>query len=1213
MTFPHPRTFFGRQLGRVLIFAAAFTLGQAAEGRRLNVLMLGHKPGMHAGHITEDRYAELYRALGPKGIDLEFTDSPDYALNAETLAHYDALALYANWEKITPEQEKALFDYVESGHGFVPIHCASYCFINSMKSTALIGGRFKRHNTGEFDTVITEPNHPIMQGYVPFKTWDETYVHEFHNPDKIVLQRRLDADKKEDEPWTWVRNQGRGRVFYTAYGHDARTWTNPGFHDLIFRGITWAVGDAAAAEFQKLKIAPLTYVENSTEGTQVPNYEKRNPAPKLQNPLSPEDAKGHIFKPASMDLSLFASEADAQGGLWNVIEFKFDEQGRMWTCESQDYPNKITVQGEGHDRIRILEDTNGDGKADKFTTFATGISIPTSLEFYNGGIIVHTPPDTIFLKDTNGDGQSDEKKVLFTGWGKGDTHAVCSSMAMGFDGWIYGCVGYSGFSGEVGGEKLKFSSGAYRFKPDGTKLEFLGSTSNNTWGFAFNENGDIFGSTANNQSTYYCPIPKRYYETVPGLEQGILPGVDANKKVNYMREYIRQVDVFGGFTAAACHNFYTARTFPKSYWNKVAFVAEPTCHVLYQGIANQKGADFSVENGWNLLASDDEWFAPVYADVGPDGGVYVSDFYSFLIQHNPTPSESRGGFKATTGIGNAFVSDLRDTEHARLWKVFPKGGKPSKQWKLTKDKPAELLEALASDNLLWRRHAQRLLIERGNKDVAPELRKLVADTKVDEVGVNGGAFGALWTLAGLGEADMPTLTAALKHPATGVRRAAMQLLPRTEESATALKASGVFSDTDGLVKLTGLLTLSEMPASLETGEQLRGISRKDGFISDRWISIAHTVASAKNAEGYLKTAIKTDVSKSGTEQAPKPSENLLKNSSFEELEGDKPKSWKVGMYGGKAQHSVDTTVAHSGKNSVKIVSTDGADASWLTEVPLDPNSNYELTGWIKLDNLSTSRGGKGAMLELHNLNGAQPATAAIKGTADWNQFKLSFSSGSQKTVIINLLYGGWGFATGTAWWDDVSLVKVSGASASDASLMQIANAFAKSGSAEAKSALAALVKVSTGNVGEIVGKALESGGAIAKGESLNDLKKTHTVVKVNIVAGQMRYEQTEYSAPAGKPIVIALFNPDVLQHNIMAGKVGSFNKIVAAATAMMTQPDGLAKSYIPAIPETLGGTPMANPNETLLLKLPALEAGDYPLICTFPGHSAIMKATLKVQ
>jgi uncharacterized protein len=127
------------------------------------------------------------------------------------------------------------------------------------------------------------------------------------------------------------------------------------------------------------------------------------------------------------------------------------------------------------------------------------------------------------------------------------------------------------------------------------------------------------------------------------------------------------------------------------------------------------------------------------------------------------------------------------------------------------------------------------------------------------------------------------------------------------------------------------------------------------------------------------------------------------------------------------------------------------------------------------------------------------------------------------------------------------------------------------------------------------------------------LKKTHSIVKVSVIPAQMKYEKLEYAVKGDKPIAIAFYNPDVLQHNLVVGKPGSFAKIQLASTNMALQPDGLAKSCIPDIPEVLAGCPFANPNDLLIVKLPKLEKGTYELICTFPGHFISMKAVLKVE
>ena len=204
-----------------------------AQKPHINVLFLGH----NSTHHDSARYAPMLKAaLAPDGIDIAYTADPN-DLNPATLAKYDALLIYANHTTITPEQEKALLDFVASGKGFLPIHSASYCFQNSPAYIALVGAQFLRHGTGEFTAEIVKPDHPVMRGITPFQVWDETYVHTKHNQDRTVLMERVDAEGRE--PWTWVRTHGKGRVFYTAYGHDERAWSHPMFQRLIRNAIYW--------------------------------------------------------------------------------------------------------------------------------------------------------------------------------------------------------------------------------------------------------------------------------------------------------------------------------------------------------------------------------------------------------------------------------------------------------------------------------------------------------------------------------------------------------------------------------------------------------------------------------------------------------------------------------------------------------------------------------------------------------------------------------------------------------------------------------------------------------------------------------------------------------------------------------------------------------------------------------------------------------------
>jgi type 1 glutamine amidotransferase len=238
------RRLFFTALG--LLTLSQFAPAASAEPGKLRVLFLGH----NSPHHNSNLYSPILKeALEPQQIQLDYVTTVD-VLNAENLKQYDAVLLYANHPRITPEQFTALSDFVESGHGFVPVHCASACFGHSLDFVKLVGGRFKSHKSGVFKASVVNPSHPAMKGFAEFEAWDETYVHADHNPEaRTILMERVEGEVRE--PWTWVREQGKGRVFYTASGHDERTWKDAGFQKLLFNGIVWAVGDQRRLEWER--------------------------------------------------------------------------------------------------------------------------------------------------------------------------------------------------------------------------------------------------------------------------------------------------------------------------------------------------------------------------------------------------------------------------------------------------------------------------------------------------------------------------------------------------------------------------------------------------------------------------------------------------------------------------------------------------------------------------------------------------------------------------------------------------------------------------------------------------------------------------------------------------------------------------------------------------------------------------------------------------
>ena len=176
---------------------------------------------------NSERLADIFtKEYFKDGINITFTTNPN-DLNEENLSNYDGLIVYANHDTISRSQEKALLEFVTSGKGFIPLHCASLCFRNSAEVVEMIGGQFKSHKYDSFPAIIIKPDHPVMKGITSFVTKDETYVHDKISKNIQVLSERVEGD--HHEPYTWVRPYGQGSVFYTAYGHDENTFNNPGF------------------------------------------------------------------------------------------------------------------------------------------------------------------------------------------------------------------------------------------------------------------------------------------------------------------------------------------------------------------------------------------------------------------------------------------------------------------------------------------------------------------------------------------------------------------------------------------------------------------------------------------------------------------------------------------------------------------------------------------------------------------------------------------------------------------------------------------------------------------------------------------------------------------------------------------------------------------------------------------------------------------------
>lgn len=1207
---------------------------QTSKGRRIEVLFLGD----NGHHRPANMVSQIMAALGPKGINFTYTDRLE-DLNAETLGKYDALLLYANWDSIAPQQADALLNFVASGKGFIPVHCATYCFRNNPDIVKLMGGQFWKHTWDTIQPVWTKPDHPAIAGVKPFKTLDETYLHiKLEKDNEVLTERIIQSDQHKDrpgqekEPYTWVRKHGKGRVFYTAYGHDEKTWSQPGFHDLIEKGILWSVNEEAREALAQLNIKPFQYKEAN-----LPNYEQR-PGPQLQQlPLSPEESIKNIQIPVDFQLDLFAHEPDVS----HPIALAWDEKGRLFVAITYDYPNERKDEG-GRDYILICEDTNGDGKADKFTRFAEGLSVPTGMVFANGGLIVSQAPHMLFFQDTDGDDKADVKKILFSGFGTFDTHAGPSSLHYGFDNWIYGAVGYSGFKGKFGqADSLNYGQALFRFKADGSDMEMLTRTSNNTWGLSFNEAGELFGSTANNAHGWYMAIPSRYFgkSTVDNGSRS----TDTHKDFQPITPKVRQVDVFGGFTAASGHNFYTARAFPKEYWNTSAFVAEPTGHLLHRNIMVKKGTDYEDKNGFNFLAGADEWVSPVFAQVGPDGALWVADWYSYIIQHNPTPK----GFD--NGSGNAYETDLRDNTKGRIYRISWKKAPTYHSIALNKNNPNELFTHLKNTNLLWRLHAQRLLVERNNKDIVPQLLELIKDQSVDEIGLNTGAIHALWTLHGLGAIPSlsqnneitKTLINAFKHPDSAVRNAAIQVLPNDAHSAQALLAANLLYDKDLKVTLNTLLKFSETPINNAIENAIFQRLQTATEVDDRWLPDAFAVILNAHEGKLRKRLLEERV-------------NSAKNSSSQTAE----------------QHHHH----HQSNSQASTASVKGSAELAITDILINPTTPFVREGvriTLKITNLGDIAIPKGT---------TPTVSVAIKGAGlDINYISKRLENGIAPGETVDLTEGnngpwrsGFGFTAEqsgkvevTAIVDTENIIPEKDEERnnrmtksfeiqrlqklSDFALERAIRGYSSYASANEAVALLITAQQLDQDGKNALTKGVLSGWNSRRKDNLTASNQkwlldyhrsspaeftsriegllTSAGLKEQIVSDpnlqvvilkaireEMKFDKNQFSVKAGKPVEIVFENPDAMQHNIVLGKQNSLDKIGKAADAMITERNAAEKHYVPSLPEVIASTPLVNPGETYRLRFMAPTIpGKYPFICTFPGHWRIMNGIMIVE
>jgi putative heme-binding domain-containing protein len=468
-------------------------------------------------------------------------------------------------------------------------------------------------------------------------------------------------------------------------------------------------------------------------------------------PVSATEQLKSFTLPPGFSIQLVAAEPQ----LAKPMNLAFDARGRLWVSSSEEYPFAAPVGSPAKDTIRILEDSDGDSTADRSTVFADGLNIPIGLLPWQDGVICFSIPNIWFLRDTDGDNRCDQRQLLYGPFDTSrDTHGMCNAFRLGDDGWIYACHGFNNRSEVAGtdGHKVVLTSGnTFRFRPDGSRIELYTQGQVNPFGMAIDRLGDIYTADCHTKPVTLL-LPGGCYDSFgrPHDGLGYVPNV---------------MDHLHGSTAIAALALGEHTRFPAEYHSST-FDGNVMTSRVNRNLLQRRGSSVRAVEQPDFLVSTDPWFRPVDIVPGPDGALYIADFYNRIIGHYEVDLKHPG----------------RDRHRGRIWRVSwqaadetPQGRSRNYGPDLSSLAPAQLFATIAAGPAPATRLATQRLLEIWSPNTA-------------EIALQN-----------------------LKHPSASVRTAALRMLAaRNSLPPAALKS--LATDPDEQVRVHVQRTLREWPA-----------------------------------------------------------------------------------------------------------------------------------------------------------------------------------------------------------------------------------------------------------------------------------------------------------------------------------------------------------------------------------------------------------------
>jgi putative membrane-bound dehydrogenase-like protein len=466
---------------------------------------------------------------------------------------------------------------------------------------------------------------------------------------------------------------------------------------------------------------------------------------------TPEESLKGMKVPDGWEIKMFAAEPD----IINPVSFTVDEKGRLWVVECYEYPKRTPEGKKPRDRIKILEDTTGAGKADKVTIWAEGKDFPpgdsprkngfdlaTGIEVGNGGAYLGAAPYLFFLKDSKGGGHCDSIEVLLKGFGSEDTHETLNTLQWGPDGMLYGLHGIFTHS-KIG--EVNVDAAVWRYDTRAKNFNIFAEGTSNPWGMDFDEHGQCFLAC--------CVIP-HFFHMIPGgtyiRQDGRQTGSNPYS-YGQLKEISDHMHHKESGWAHAGTLILQGDQIPEDYRGSVLMGSIHGCSVK-RDILSERGSTFVAKHGPDFLQSADKNFRPINMRWGPDGSIYLIDWHDQNPCHQAAP-------------------DSWDMTHGRIYKIQRKGAKSEPAPDLSKKSSKELVDLLKNNNPWSYRTALRLLGERRDREVAPLLEELIVKSSDERQSLRG-----LWGLYAVGALDEIEVEKALQNKSPWVRAWTIRLL-----------------------------------------------------------------------------------------------------------------------------------------------------------------------------------------------------------------------------------------------------------------------------------------------------------------------------------------------------------------------------------------------------------------------------------------------------